>query len=98
MIIWVTFQFSLSSYLEWLETLYVNKNINILGILYIRKLQYRHSFFIHSLGYLLFLISGLLVCHCADKEGGMCNSLWIYLITIISSAISGFTSSGLFIT
>ncbi|CAD8099590.1 unnamed protein product [Paramecium primaurelia] len=71
---------------------------NFVCILYIRKLQYRHSFFIHSLGYLLFLISGLLVCHCADKEGGMCNSFWIYLITIISSAISGFTSSGLFIT
>ncbi|CAD8124192.1 unnamed protein product [Paramecium sonneborni] len=71
---------------------------NFVCILYIKKLQYRYSFFIHSLGYLLFLISGLLVCHCANEEEGMCNWYWIYLITIISSAISGFTSSGLFIT
>ncbi|KAM3143005.1 hypothetical protein pb186bvf_004823 [Paramecium bursaria] len=65
---------------------------NIVCVTYVEQLKFSYSFFIHSLGYLLFLTCGIYIC---GFDG---NAILVWIMTIIASAVSGFCSSGLFIT
>lgn len=72
-----------------------------IGVLYIEKLGYRLSFFFHSLGYLLFLVVGVYVCFCFEDDNAntaQCSPYLIWPISILFSSLSGFSSSGLFVT
>ena len=83
-------RFLLYLHLDLWEILYVN--YLSLGVTYVERLKFSYSFFLHSLGYLLFLTCGIYIC---GFEG---NAILVWIMTIIASAVSGFCSSGLFIT
>lgn len=72
---------------------------NFLAPTYIQKYTFICLFFISSLGYIVFLSEGILVCSCEDEYTyGFCRKYLLYPLVVIGSAIAGFLASILFIS